>query len=148
MLELRVGRDLLAVTEASARGARLTALVLAGQQPGCEREERHEAEAEALTGRQHVGLGVADEQAVLVLDRLETNQTVRARHLVRLRDLRGREVRGADRANRTGPHQLIQRLQRLQDRCDAVRLVVPVDVDHVGSQPPQRRLYGVADVVA
>ena len=42
----------------------------------------------------------------------------------------------------------MQRLERLGDRGHAVGLVVPVVVDHVGPQAPQRRLDRLADVLA
>ena len=82
-----------------AAGAGLAAAVLAGQQPRGEREERDEAESEPLARGQHLALGLADEQAVLVLDRGEPGQAVLARDRVGLVELRGAEVRGADRAD-------------------------------------------------
>ena len=66
---------------------------------------------------------------------------------VGLGDLRRAEVRRADRAHGAGPDQRVEARERVADRRDAVGPVVPVHVDHVGLQPPERVLDGVADVV-
>ena len=44
--------------------------------------------------------------------------------------------------------ELVQGLERLEDRGDAVGLVVPVVVDHVGAQALQRRVDAMQDVLA
>jgi len=70
------------------------------------------------------------------------------RDAVGLLDLLGRVVGRADEANLAGPHELVERAERLVDRRSLVRLVHLVDVDHVGAQAPERCLACRVDVRA
>ena len=88
--------------------------------------------------RSHSGIrsrsGVAREPRVLVLRRHVARQAARARGLVGLLDLRGREVRVADVAHLARADELVHRAERLLDRRDAVGPVVLVEVDVVGAE--------------
>ena len=77
---------------------RLAAPVLAGQQAAREREVGDEAEPELPAARQHVPLGLALEQAVLVLERDERGQTAPAPRSSRPRRAARRSSSSSDAA--------------------------------------------------
>ena len=84
----------------------------------------------------------------MVLQGHEAGQALLPCRPLRLFEFRRGEVGAADRADLAFADELVQRRQRLRDRGDPVGLVVLVEVDAVGAQPPQRLLDGAADVLA
>ena len=131
---------------ARARGSRLAAAVLAGQQAVLQREERQHAQPEPLARGDHLALDVAVEQGVPVLHRDEPLEALGRRGPGRVRDLPPVEVRAADVAHLALVDQLGQRSERLRDRRHVVGPVQLVEVDVVGLQPAQARLHRAADV--
>ena len=65
---------------------------------------------------------------------------------VGLPQLRGVEVGCPDRPHLARRDQLVEHLERLRDRRHAVGTVIPVVVDDVGAQPPQRGVDRLLDV--
>ena len=129
-----------------ALGRRLAAAVLAGQEAAREREVRDQPDPELA---RRPGAARSRPRARARSTRSGRRRSVRARarpRRVRLADLRGREVRGADVAHLPSRHELVQRAQGLLDRRDPVRPVVLVEVDVVGAEPLQRGLDRAADV--
>jgi hypothetical protein len=147
-VELFVSGDPLARGKSSSLRRGAAAPVLPGKQARCQWEVGHEPELEPLAGRQDVALRLAHEQVELVLHGREAGEPALVRDGVGLLDLLGGEVRRPDRAHAPGVHELVERLERLRDRGHTVGPVVPVDVDRVRAQPPQRVLERLADVVA
>src|SRR5581483_9572080 len=123
------------------------ARVLAGEEPAREREVREEAEPEPLACGQHLVLWLALDERVLVLDGDEPREAALAGDVLRLLDLRGREVRAAGPAHRALPHELVQRAERLLDRRRRTTLVELVNVDRVGAEAAERALDRPADVL-
>ena len=122
--------------------------VLAAEQAPGEWEVGQDRDPEPLAGGRHLGLDLALEQAVLVLQGHEAGEAPLARDLLGLFEFRRAEVGAADRDDEALADQLVQRRQRLRDRGDPVRPVVLVEVDPVDAEPPQRPLDRPADVLA
>ena len=93
-VEVGVGEELVArlAGEPAPLGGGLTAPVPPGEQAPHQGEVRDQAEAEVLTGRGHVGLGTAVEQAVLVLGADEAVGMVDVRGPIGVGDLPAAEV--------------------------------------------------------
>jgi hypothetical protein len=131
---------------AGAGGRRLVAPVLAAEQAGVEREERQQAEPELLTGRHHLGLDLALEQAVPVLRADERGQVAGPGGPVGVGDLPTGEVGVAQVAHLARADQVVEGGQRLLDRGGRVGLVQLVEVEVVGLEPAQRGLDRAHDV--
>src|SRR5581483_1285468 len=127
-------------------GRLLAADVLAGEEAAREREVGEHPDAEPFAGGEDLVLDPALDERVVVLRRDEAGEAALARGRVRLLDLGGGEVRGADVAHLAFLHELVQRTERLLDRRPLVGLVHLVDVDHVGTEPSQRALGRPTDV--
>ena len=126
--------------EARALGVVLATLVLPGEHTARQREVRHERHREALDRRQHLGLHLAVEEAVVVLhvhEARDAEVTCRPRRFV---ELRGREVGATDLAHLAGSDELAERLERLADRRLRIGLVQQVEVDAVGAEALQARI--------
>lgn len=147
-VELLVAARLLARSEPAALGPRLPSSVLAAEQAPREREVGQDRDSEPLAGGRHLGLDLALEQAVVVLQRHETGQVSLPCRPLCLFEFRRREVGAADRDDEAFADELVQGRQRLRDRGDPVRLVVLVEVDALDPEPFQRALDGPADVLA
>ncbi len=84
--------------QAATGGRRLAQLVLPGQEPGGQREVRHEGDARPAALGEDLALGGALQEAVFVLDGDEPRR-VAADRRPRLTQLLGREVRASDLAH-------------------------------------------------
>ena len=113
----------------------LAAPVLARQQARGQREERQEAQAEVVAGRQHLAFHVALQQRIEVLGRDEAGLAGRAP--VGVGDLPAAVVGVAEVADLALGDQVVQRPQGLVYRGVGVRLMVLVEVDVVGVQAAQ-----------
>ena len=134
------------VGEPRALRWRRVALVLAGQEPARQREERQQPHPVRLDRRHELALDVAHEKAVLVLARGEGIEVPRLGRPLRLDHLPGGEVRAADVADLALAHEIVERAQRLLDRRQRVGAVELVEVDPVGLEPPQAVLDRLHDV--
>ena len=120
--------------------------VRAAQQAGGERIVGHERHAQAHGRRQDAAaahaavLGLALEQAVLVLDHGEAAQPPPGRRRGGLFELRGREVGAADLAHQAAGEQAVHHLERLRQRRPGVGLVVVEEVEVVRAQAAQAGL--------
>ena len=119
--------------EPRALRRRRVALVLAGQKPARQREERQQPHPVRLDRRHELALDVAHDEAVLVLARDEGVEVPRVGRPLRLDHLPGGEVRAADVADLALADEVVEGAQRLLDRRQRVGAVELVEVDPVGA---------------
>ena len=125
----------------------LAPAVLPRQKTAGQREVGENADVVPLAQRQQLVLRVAHQHAVLRLHADVRRQVLRPRGPDRLAQLPSRVVGAANVAHLPGPHQVVQRPQRLLDGRQRVRPVDLVQVDVVRVQGPQARLYTLHDVL-
>src|SRR6202035_842903 len=97
------------IGQTGARGWRLMALVLAGQEAVGERRERDQAEIVGLQYRHHLAIEPARQEAVLLLTRDEMVKPVMPSRPLRLNDLPARQGRAADVADLALADEIVER---------------------------------------
>jgi AraC family transcriptional regulator len=123
------------------------AAVLAGEQPSGERAPDQHPEPLVEGDRDQLRLSVARLERVVDLLADELLEPPPVGDPQRLHQLPPREVRRADVAHLAGGDQGVEGGQRLIERRLPVPLVHLVQIDVVGSEPPQARFGGAEDVV-
>ncbi len=133
------------IPEAGAFGRSLPPAVLAGENAGREREERKERHTMGTRGRHGVGERLRPQQVEPVLHADERPQAVVLCGARRLVDLGRSHVRAADLPDLARLDERVQCAEGLLDRNGRVGEMQLVEVDPVGTQPPQARLDGCRD---
>jgi len=82
----------------------------------------------------------------VVLEDREARRAELPRDAVGFGQLLGGEVRASDRARLSRSHELVERAERLRDRCRRIGLVEVVEVDVIGPEPLERAVDRATDV--
>ena len=145
---LRVAAGRGAEREAGPGGRARLVTVLAGEQAAGERVVRDHAEPVRLAERQQFALDLAKEQVVARLHGVKARHAQDLAPAQRARHPPGGEVRATDVARLARAHDVVERAQGLVDRRLRVWVVQLVEVDVVATEPPERPVDGVEDVLA
>ena len=134
-----------ALGHARALGVRGATSVLAREPATRERPERLVSELVLVADRED-GLRVGTiEERERVLHPLVASEPFELRDLDRFSELLGREVRGADGADLSRPHELVERGERLLVRCVGVELVREVEGNSLDPETLQARVELAVD---
>src|SRR5688572_11278407 len=130
-----------ATRDAASFRRRLTLTVFPGKHPVGERKvgKEHHSECRAL-GEHGLG-GRTVEETVLVLNTYKPGGA-RFRRLISFGELLRGEVRAADLSHLPRLHELVQGTERFGDRDGFVGSVELIQVDVVGTEPPEAVLCG------
>src|SRR5690606_868900 len=121
LLQIALGVPLLG--REAAAGGDAAMQVLARQQACCERVARQQAGAVLLPGGNELGTTVGHDETVFGLARDEPTYAQASSGALRMRKLRGREVRAPYKAHLALLHQIFERAQRLLDRGVRIRVM-------------------------
>lgn len=140
-----VGEMLGDPVHAGVVGSRRVLAVAAGEQAHGKRAPHQNAQAVAVADGQDLPLDGAVEDGVGRLLGTRAVQPAPLGHPLGFDDFRSRQIRGADRPDLPGPHEVGERGEGLLDIGVRVGVVDLVKVDVVGPQPLQRSLDRLDD---
>ena len=129
-------------------GALLVAPELPAQKTTRQRAPDEEAHLLGLHQGDQLPFQIASDDRIVGLDGLEALEAVPLADAERLHEVPGGEVRGAEVADLTRAHQIVERAQRLVPGRQRVVAVDLIEVDVVGAEPPQAPLDRIHDVPA
>ena len=142
----RLTPDVVLAVLPPAHLATTVALVLAGEEASAQRTPRDHGRAERPRRRDHLALGGPIQHVVRRLFADEAVQPEFLRHPQRFDHLPTGEHARADVPDLARADEVVERAQRLVDRCVGIRTVELIEVDPVGLQTAKRRVARVDDV--